>query len=94
MAKVNNPPSHSAAWIFQAWAAFTISTLATGFGIAYLPVDGWIKGYLGMGCLFSITSTMSLSKTVRDGHEANKVISRVDEAKLEKLLAEHNPYTK
>ncbi len=94
MTKFNTPQPHSSTWIFQSWAAFIISTTATGIGILYLPVDGWIKGYLGMGCLFTVTSTVSLSKTVRDVHEANKVMSRIDEAKLEKLLAEHDPFVK
>jgi hypothetical protein len=31
------------------------------------------------------------SKTVRDQHEAKQVTARIDEAKVEKLLAEHHP---
>ncbi len=92
MAKFNAPQAHSSAWIFQAWASFTIASSAMAVGILYLPVDGWVKGYLGMGYLFSMGSTISLSKTVRDMHESNKVMSRVDEAKLEKLLAEYDPF--
>lgn len=63
-------------------------------GILYTPVDNWVKGYLGMGLLFSVGSTFSLSKTVRDLHESNKILSRVDEAKLEKILADHDPFKK
>lgn len=61
-------------------------------GILYLPVNLWIKGYLGMGVLFSVGSTISLSKTVRDIEESKRMISRLDEAKIERLLAEHDPY--
>lgn len=92
MAKFNAPQVHSSAWIFQAWASFIISSGAMAVGILYLPMDGWVKGYLGMGYLFSVGSTISLSKTVRDIHESNKVTSRIDEAKLEKLLAEYDPF--
>lgn len=92
MAKFNAPQAHSSAWIFQAWVSFIISSSAMTVGILYLPVDGWVKGYLGMGYLFSVGSTISLSKTVRDIHESNKVTSRIDEAKLEKLLAEYDPF--
>jgi len=94
MAKFNAPQAHSSAWIFQAWLSFIVSSSAMAVGILYLPVDSWVKGYLGMGFLFSVGSTISLSKTVRDIHESNKVMSRVDEAKLEKLLAEYDPFKK
>jgi hypothetical protein len=82
---------HSPAWIFQTWAAFIISISATTIGITYLPVDGWVKGYLGMGFAFSIGSTISMTKTTRDEYEAKKLAARVDEARVEKLLADHHP---
>jgi hypothetical protein len=91
----NNPnPTHSSAWVVQVWLSFVLSVSATSIGIFYLPVSDWIKGYLGMGLLFSIGSTISLSKTVRDVHESDKLLSRVDEAKLERILAEHDPFKK
>ena len=83
--------THSAAWIFQAWASFIISVTATTAGIFYLPVDGWVKGYMGMGLVFTVGSTMSLAKTVRDEHEARRLAARIDEARVEKLLVEHHP---
>lgn len=92
MAKFNAPQAHSSAWIFQAWISFIVSASAMTIGILYLPVDNWMKGYLGMGYLFTVGSTISLSKTIRDIHESNKVMSRIDEAKLEKLLAEYDPF--
>ena len=60
------PNEHSAAWIFQTWASFLLSTSAVTIGIFFLPVNGWMKGYLGVGFTFSLASTMSLSKTIRD----------------------------
>jgi hypothetical protein len=99
MAKINsnvvNQDSNTAAWIFQVWASFIISISATTIGIAYAPIaDGWVRGYLGMGLLFSVGSSLSVAKTTRDLHEAKKVISRIDEAKLERLLAEYDPFKK
>jgi hypothetical protein len=87
-------PAHSSAWIFQSWATFVISISAMSIGIFYTPVDNWVKGYLAMGLLFSVGSSFSLSKTVRDVHESNRLWSRVDEAKLERILAEHDPFKK
>lgn len=79
------------AWLFQVWLSFLLAVCVTGLGIAYLPVDNWIKGFMGMGLTFSIGSSFTLAKTIRDNHEAGKILSRVDEARLEKLLAEHDP---
>jgi hypothetical protein len=92
--KYNRSETHSNGWIAQVWISFALSISATTIGILYTPVDNWIKGYLGMGLFFSVASTISLSKTVRDIHESQRIISRVDEAKLEKILAEHDPFKK
>jgi hypothetical protein len=94
MASPQLPPStpepHSSAWLAQVWISFAASTFCTAVGIFYLPVDVWIKGYLSMGLLFSVGSTLSLAKTSRDQHEARKITSRVDEARMERLLTEAN----
>lgn len=86
------PNSHTSAWIAQTWISFVVSIAATTVGILYLPVDNWMKGYLGMGLLFSVGSTTSLAKTTRDIEESKRLLSRVDEAKLEKLLSGHDPF--
>lgn len=83
--------THSNAWVFQVWASFIISIFATSVGIIYLPVDAWTKAFMGMGLAFSVGSTMSLAKTTRDLHESKRIISRVDEARVEKILSEHHP---
>lgn len=46
-----------------------------------------------MTVLFLVASTFTLAKVVRDQQEAATVRVRVDEARLEKLIAEHNPFT-
>lgn len=81
---------HSSAWIFQTWLAFILSLTATTIGIIYLPVDAWTKSFVGMGLAFSVTSTISLSKTQRDLHEGKKFTSKIEEARVEKILTEHD----
>jgi hypothetical protein len=90
--KYQTPVAHTNAWIAQTWISFALSISAMAVGILYLPVDNWMKGYLGMGLMFSVGSTISLSKTVRDVEESKRMLSRIDEAKLERLLAEYDPY--
>jgi hypothetical protein len=81
---------HSPAWVFQAWASFILSVSVLALGIIYMPVDPWKKAFLGMGVLFSVTSTFSVAKTTRDLHEAKRLIKRIDEARVEKLIGEHD----
>lgn len=83
---------HSQAWMIQTWLAFILAISATSIGILYLPVDNWVKGYMGMGLVFTVGSTISLTKTQRDTYEAKKLTSRLDDAKVEKILAEHNNF--
>ncbi|MEL6438347.1 MAG: YiaA/YiaB family inner membrane protein [Cyanobacteria bacterium J06621_8] len=81
---------HSSTWIAQTWLSFIISISATSVGIINLPVDVWVKGFMGMGLAFSIGSTISLTKTQRDLHEANKLTVKLEEARVEKILSEHD----
>ena len=83
---------HSSAWIAQTWISFIISISATSIGIIYLPVDAWTKGFMGMGLVFTVGSTVSLTKTQRDIHEGTKLTSKIEEARVEKILSEHDSY--
>ncbi len=86
-----NNQVHSTGWIVQTWASFVLSVGAMSVGILNLPVDNWVKGYMGMGLAFTVGSTISMAKTTRDNHEAKRLTARVDEARVEKLLSEHHP---
>ncbi len=77
------------AWLAQVWISFFLAVTASAVGVAYAPVDVWIKGYLGMAFLFSLGSSFSLAKTLRDNHEGSKLISRITDARAEKLLREY-----
>lgn len=87
MENLNPPRTDTAAWIFQAWASFALALGSTAVGIAYLPVDVWIKAFMGMGLLFTVGSAFTLAKTVRDNAEARRVSSVVQSAKVEEILS-------
>lgn len=76
----------TAAWRFQVWASFVVATAATAVGVAYLPVDAWTRGYLAMGLLFTVGSAFNLAKTVRDEHEAKRLVSKLEDATANRLL--------
>jgi hypothetical protein len=61
-------------------------------GIWFIPVDPWIRAFLALGSLFLVTSSFTLAKCVRDAQETSGLTSRLDQARLDKILAEHDPF--
>ena len=76
------------AWVFFTQISFVMALVAIVGGIWILPVVLWIKGYLLMGLFFTVSSTITLSKTMRDSHEAKKIVNRISEVKTERMLKE------
>ena len=85
-------PRPSPACFLQSALSFGIAVLAVGTGIAYLPVSSWMRAFLAIGLLYVVTSCFTLAKCVRDHQEAEAVTSRVDQARLDKILSEHDPF--
>ncbi len=82
----------TAAFYAQAAIAFGVSLAGAVVGILYLPIDPWQRAFLAMTLLFVVTSAFTLAKVVRDRQEISTVRVRVDEARMEKLIAEHDPF--
>lgn len=80
------------AFYLQAAISFGASVTAVAVGIAYLPANMWVRGFLAVGMLYVVTSTFTLAKCVRDQQESLTVVKRVDQARLDRLLAEHDPF--
>jgi hypothetical protein len=74
--------------MLQVWASFALSVGTTGIGILYLPIDAWLRAFLAMGLLYSVGSAFTLAKTVRDNHEAKRLLNRLSEAKTERIIRE------
>jgi hypothetical protein len=77
------------AFFAQAVISFGVAIVAVAAGLAYLPVNGWVRGFLALGLLYTVTSAFTLAKCIRDRQEDTYLVSRVDQARLDKLLAEH-----
>lgn len=93
MASSNPTSPTTAAFHAQAVASFAVAVTAVVLGVFYLPADAWIRAFLIVGVLYLVTSTFTLAKCIRDRQEAGALTSRVDQARLDRLLAEHDPYT-
>jgi len=84
--------STTTAFLVQAAVSFGIALTACVIAIAYLPAGAWIRAFLALALLYVVTSTFTLAKCVRDRQETATVSGRVDQARLDKLLAEHDPF--
>ncbi|MFF0746283.1 YiaA/YiaB family inner membrane protein [Streptomyces sp. NPDC004111] len=85
---------NTGAFYGQAVASFAVALGAVVGGIVYLDASGWVRAFLAVGVLYLTTSAFTLAKVIRDRQEAGQLVSRVDQARLEKILAEHDPFTK
>ena len=92
MTNTNSPSKNTAAFFAQAGLSFALALGAMLFAILYLPVDPWIRAFLGLGTMFLTTSCFTLAKCVRDTQENQYVVSRLDQARVDKILAEHDPF--
>jgi len=78
--------SHSGAWVAFNYANVIIALAMTVGGVLFLPLDIWIKGYMLMGIVMLVSSSVSVTKTIRDVQEAGRLISKIEDAKTEQLL--------
>ena len=83
---------NTTAFFAQAGISFAISLIAVTVAIVHLPAGPWIRSFLALGVLYVVTSACTLAKCVRDQQEASEVVNRVDQARLDKLLSEHDPF--
>lgn len=75
----------------MAWIGFGISFIGMTAGLFLLEADLAVKGFFGMSYVFSVISCFTVAKVVRDKHELEKFINKVENAKTEKFLAENVP---
>lgn len=83
-------PRTTSAFYAQAAASFGISLSVTLIGIGYLADSRWVRAFLALGLLYVVTSAFTLAKCIRDRQEEGAIVSRVDQARLDKLLAEQD----
>src|SRR3954452_13037811 len=91
---VMNPPSTKTTTAFyaQAGISFAVAIGAVILGICYVPVDPWIRSFLALGSLFLVTSSFTLAKCVRDAQEGSVLSARLDQARMDRILAEPDPF--
>ena len=86
-----NHPVHSPAWVMFTQASFALAIVALGAGLVLLDIELAAKGYLGMAALMVMMTSINLSKTLRDQHEASRLTNKVEEAKVSDFLMRQDP---
>ncbi len=84
MTNQNQP--HSGAWVAFNYAQVAIALGMTVGGVLFLPLDVWIKGYMLMGIAMLVSSSISVTKTIRDVQESARLLNKIEDAKTEQLL--------
>ena len=79
---------NSNGWLFFVKASFAIALGATAVGIVFAPIELLVKGYMGICALFLVSTTITLSKTMRDEHESRRLINKISDAKTKQLIKE------
>ena len=79
---------NSSIWLFFVKLTFGVALAAMVAFIFFMDGNLLTKGYLALNSLFLVSSTIMLSKTLRDEHEAQRLLNRISEAKTNKILKE------
>ena len=61
----------TSSWVMTVWVAFAAAITLTAWGLWRMNIPAWEKNYMVVSWLFLVSTTFTLAKTVRDGHEAN-----------------------
>ena len=90
--KTDATAKNTTAFAAQAAISFGASLFAMLVAVYFIEAEPWVKGFLALGTLYLTTSTFTLAKVVRDMQEDQRVFHRIDQARVDKLLAEHDPF--
>ncbi len=86
---MQNTNSNTTGWVLFVKLSFVISLLAMVAAIFFMPGDLMLKGYLALNSLFIVSSTIMVSKTVRDEYENQKLINRKTELSMGTSTADY-----
>lgn len=77
---------HSDAWVKFSYLSFIVSCVMMAGGLVLAPIDLAMKGYIAMAAVMVIQTTVNLTKTMRDNHESDRLLNKLEDAKTERLL--------
>jgi len=86
MTNSNYTPKDSEAWKLFTMGAFGIAAAMQAGGIYFLEASFAAKGFYAMSAIMLVHTAISITKTLRDAQEADRMVNKIEDAKTEKLL--------
>ncbi|WP_299481843.1 YiaA/YiaB family inner membrane protein [uncultured Roseibium sp.] len=81
---------HSHNWVIFTWVSFGVAAVMMALGIYNLEASFSAKGFYTMSAIMLVHTSVTLTKTLRDKDESEKLHNRLEDAKTEKLLLDIN----
>ena len=86
--ETSNLGSNSTQWNLFVKVSFAVAIGTTMLGIYALPGPLMVKGYFMICSLFLVFTSITMSKTMRDDHEAGRLHNRISEAQTQRMIRE------
>lgn len=67
---------------------FGVAAVMMAGGIYFLDATFAAKGFYSMAALMLVSSTIAITKSLRDREESDRLHNKIEEARTERLLAE------
>ena len=82
------PIKTSNAFNLFSYVNFFVAAVMMAGGIYFLEASFAAKGFYAMAALMLVSSTVGVTKALRDKEESERVYNKLEEARTERLLAE------
>jgi hypothetical protein len=82
------PIRTSQAFSMFSYVNFAVAAVMMAGGIYFLEASFAAKGFYAMAALMLVSSTVGITKAVRDREESDRLHNKLEEARTERLLAE------
>lgn len=75
-------------WVLFTVSSFIVSAAMMAGGIFFMEASFAAKGFYAMASIMLVHTSITITKTLRDNEESERLIHKIDEARTEKLLRE------
>jgi hypothetical protein len=89
MSEINQTPIRtSQAFSMFSYVNFAVAAVMMAGGVYFLEASFAAKGFYAMAALMLVSSTVGITKAIRDKEESDRLHNKLEEARTERLLAE------
>ncbi|MBJ2152917.1 YiaA/YiaB family inner membrane protein [Paracoccus sp. IB05] len=84
----DQPIRTSQAFNMFSYVNFVVAAAMMAGGVYFMEASFAAKGFYAMAALMLVSSTVGVTKALRDKEESERVYNKLEEARTERLLAE------